>query len=142
MFDISVGLVAVAVAAIAVYLFIRASSESSSGERKEPSKFIEEEASPSLYRITPGERDRVQLPKTERHLKRSDLDRARSNIRTLTLQSELFSMMLKRLLGVFDFRISLIQWICEQDDGCPSLCHVASANDMADARRRYNRDLS
>ena len=102
MFDISVGLVAVAVAAIAVYLFIRASSESSSGERKEPSKFIEEEAPPSLYRITSGERDRIQLPKTERHLKRSDLDRARSNIRTLTLQSELFSMMLKRLFEAED----------------------------------------
>jgi hypothetical protein len=101
-FDISVGLAAVAVAAIAVYLFIRASSESSSGERKEPLKFTEEESSPSLYRITPGERDRIQLPKADRHLKRSDIDRARSNIRTLTLQSELFSMMLKRLFEAED----------------------------------------
>jgi len=82
MFDISVGIAAVAVASIAIYLFIRASSGSRSEEK--------------------GERDRFQVPKTERHLKRSDLDKARSNIRTLTLQSELFSIMLKRLFEAED----------------------------------------
>ena len=101
-FDISVGLAAVAVAAIAIYLFMRASSGSRSEEKEEPSTFLEEEPSPPLYRITSGERDRFQVPKTERHLKRSDLDKARSNIRTLTLQSELFSMMLKRLFEAED----------------------------------------
>ena len=100
-FDITVGLVAVAVAAIAVYLFIRASSESSGKERKEPS-FLEEDTSPSLYRITSEDRTRFDLPKTQRHLKRSDLDRARSKIRTLTLQSELYSMILKRLFEAED----------------------------------------
>jgi hypothetical protein len=101
-FDISVGLAAVAVAAIAIYLFMRASSGSRSEEKEEPSMFLDEESSPSLYRVTSGERDRFQVPKTERHLKRSDLDKARSNIRTLTLQSELFSIMLKRLFEAED----------------------------------------
>ncbi len=55
-----------------------------------------------MYRVTSGESGRFQVPKTERHLKRSDLDKARSNIRTLTLQSELFSMMLKRLFEAED----------------------------------------
>jgi hypothetical protein len=102
MFDISVGLAAVAVASIAIYLFMRASSGSRSEEKEEPYMFLEEESSPSLYRTTSGERDRFQAPKTERHLKRSDLDKARSNIRTLTLQSELFSIMLKRLFEAED----------------------------------------
>jgi hypothetical protein len=102
MFDISVGIAAVAVASIAIYLFMRASSGSRSEEKEEPSTFLEEEPSPSSYRATSGERSRFQVPKTERHLKRSDLDKARSNIRTLTLQSELFSMMLKRLFEAED----------------------------------------
>jgi uncharacterized protein (DUF4415 family) len=101
-FDISVGLVAVAVASIAIYLFLRASSGSRSEEKEEPSTFLKEESSPSSYKIASGERDRFQAPKTERHLKRSDLNKARSNIRTLTLQSELFSMMLKRLFEAED----------------------------------------
>jgi hypothetical protein len=101
-FDISVGLAAIAVAAIAVYLFIRASSTSSDKERKKPFKFLEEEASSSSYRVTSGESARYDLPKTKRHLKRSDLDRARSKIRTLTLQSELSSMILKRLFEAED----------------------------------------
>lgn len=101
-FDISVGLAAIAVAAIAVYLFIRASSTSSGKERKKPLDFLEEETSPSLYRVTPGESASLDLPKTQRHLKRSDLDRARSKIRTLTLQSELYSIILKRLFEAED----------------------------------------
>ena len=101
-FDISVGLAAIAVAAIAVYLFIRASSTSSGKERKKPLEFLEEETSPSLYRATPGESASFDLPKTQRHLKRSDLDRARSKIRTLTLQSELYSIILKRLFEAED----------------------------------------
>jgi hypothetical protein len=102
MFDITVGLAAVAVAAIAIYLFMRASSGSSSEKKDEPSGFLEEDSTPSSYRITTGERDGFKRPKTERHLKRSDLEKARSNIRTLTLQSELFSMMLKRLFEAED----------------------------------------
>lgn len=101
-FDISVGLAAIAVAAIAVYLFIRASSTSSGKERKKPLNFLEEETSPSLYRVTSSERASLDLPKTQRHLKRSDLDRARSKIRTLTLQSELYSIILKRLFEAED----------------------------------------
>jgi hypothetical protein len=100
-FDISVGLAAIAVAAIAVYLFIRASSTSSDKERKKP-KFLEEETPPSLYRVTSEGRTSFDLPKTQRHLKRSDLDRARSKIRTMTLQSELYSMILKRLFEAED----------------------------------------
>jgi hypothetical protein len=101
-FDITVGLAAVAVAAIAIYLFTRASSGSSSEKKEEPLKFLEEDSTPSSYRTTTDERDRFKPPKTKRLLKRSDLDKARSNIRTLTLQSELFSMMLKRLFEAED----------------------------------------
>ena len=100
-FDITVGLVAVAVAAIAVYLFIRA-SESSGKERKEPSRPLERETSTPYLRVTPEERARFDLPKTKRHLKRTDLDRAKSKIRTLTLQSEIYSMILKRLFEAED----------------------------------------
>lgn len=101
MFDITVGLAAVAVAAIAVYLFIRASSGSTGEEKEDIHQFLRESA-PSSYRVSSGKRDRIQIPSTQRHLKRTDLEKARSNIRTLTLQSELYSMMLKRLFEAED----------------------------------------
>lgn len=101
--DIGVGLAAIAVAAFAIYLFIRASSGSSEEERKGASILFEEEehARPSLSISAVGRSD-FKIPKAERYLRQPDVSRARSSIRTLALQREILSMVLKRLFEAED----------------------------------------
>jgi hypothetical protein len=100
-FDIIVGLSAVGVAAIAIYLFIRASSETSKAEPREEAE-TEKEITPSPPSVVPFRKGNFQIPDVEHHLNQSEVERARSSIRTLTLQSELYSMMLKRLFEAED----------------------------------------
>ncbi len=100
--DIGVGLAAIAVAAFAIYLFIRASSGSSDEERRRASILFDEEehTRPSLsISATSSE---LKIPKAERYLRQPDVSRARSSIRTLALQREILSMVLKRLFEAED----------------------------------------
>lgn len=100
--DIIIGLAAIAVAAFSIYMFIRASNGSFKEKRKEPIRDIESEFT-SSFRISPPIRDRnLRVPGVDRHLRPSEIQKARSEIRTLTLQSELLSMMLKRLFEAED----------------------------------------
>jgi len=97
--DLMVGIGALAVAAVAIYLFIRASG----GEAKKPEpEETVEEGTPLQPAPAAVQRGRLQLPRVERHLRQSDVERARSNLRTLTLQRELLSMVLKRLFEAED----------------------------------------
>jgi hypothetical protein len=100
-FDIYVGLVAAALAVGAIYLFLRASSGSSLRKKKDTSRSLTERTLSPSIRVS-SVKDNFQLPKIDRHLKRTDVNTAKSKIRTLTLQSELLSMMLKRLFEAED----------------------------------------
>ena len=101
--DIGVGLAAIAVAALAIYLFIRASSGSSEDERKRASiLFDEEEHTRTPLSISAVESGDFSMPKAERYLRQPDVSRARSSIRTLALQREILSMVLKRLFEAED----------------------------------------
>ena len=100
--DVTVGLAALAVAVLAVYLFVRASSGSSKTTKPgqdEGVSIVVDDFTSTRTRVSSSE---FQVPKIERQLAGSDVDRARSSIRTLTLKRELLSMVLKRLFEAED----------------------------------------
>lgn len=101
--DVVVGFAAIAIAAVAIYLFVRATSGTSS-EKQDDSLAITVDDGP-LSRpliVTSTDRGGLKIPQAERHLRSSEVERARSKIRTLTLQRELLSMVLKRLFEAED----------------------------------------
>jgi hypothetical protein len=104
-FDIAVGLAALAVAVFAVYLFVRASSSSGKttkpGQEEGVSIVVDNFTSPKTTKTRVSSSE-FQVPKIKRQLAGSDVDKARSNIRTMTLKQELLSMVLKRLFEAED----------------------------------------
>ena len=99
--DILIGIGALAIAAIAIYMFIRASGGELPLKRVKSKEEPPEE--PSAQPIQRAEAvSRPSLSQAERHLRQSDVERARSNLRTLTLQRELLTMVLKRLFEAED----------------------------------------
>jgi len=101
--DLLIGIGALAVAAFAIYLFIRASGGWSRTGRTEPeAKTVDEEAAPPQPIPPAPKGSGLQLPRVERHLRQPDVEQARSSLRTLTLQRELLSMVLKRLFEAED----------------------------------------
>lgn len=100
--DFIVGVGAIAVAVISIYFFLRASGGVSKSEPGEESEKPPKETSLTQISAVPLESGGLQIPAVERHLSQSEVERARSSIRTLTLQSELFSMILKRLFEAED----------------------------------------
>jgi hypothetical protein len=100
--DIYVGLAAIVVAGLAIYLFIRASGGTSGLRRQESRTEPERDyMSSSLREPRLGSRS-YRVPTTRRSLKRTDIDGAQSKIRTLSIQTELLSLMLKRLFEAED----------------------------------------
>jgi len=99
--DLLVGMGALVVAAIAIYMFIRASGGVAKKERAKLEAETLEEAPPQPVHLA-AEGSRPQLPRVERHLRQSDVEQARSNLRTLTLKRELLTMVLKRLFEAED----------------------------------------
>jgi len=100
--DIYVGLAAIVVAGMAIYLFVRASGGTSGLRRETPRADPERDyLSSSLREPRPGSRS-YRTPTTRRSLKRADIASAQSKIRTLSLQSELLSLILKRLFEAED----------------------------------------
>jgi hypothetical protein len=100
--DIYVGLAAIVVAGLAIYLFIRASGGTDSLRRRETRTDPERDYMPSSRREPRLGSRSYRVPTTRRSLKRTDIDGAQSNIRTLTIQTELLSLMLKRLFEAED----------------------------------------
>lgn len=99
--DIYIGLAAIAVAAIAIYLFIRASRGTSKPETGGPTERAEER-SPVLSPRPVSDVGGFKAPETQRVIGPSDVERARSRLRTLTVQRELLTMVLKRLFEAED----------------------------------------
>jgi len=100
--DIYVGLAAIVVAGMAIYLFIRASGGTSGLRREKPRTDLERDYMPSSLREPRLGSRSYRTPATRRSLKRPEVDRAQSKIRTLSLQSELLSLILKRLFEAED----------------------------------------
>jgi len=103
--DLIIGIVSLAVAAVAILLFIRASGGLSKKEQTGIEKTSEEEARPRpqpVQRALAVEGIGFQKQHTGRHIKQPDVDRAHSTLRTLTLQRELLTMVLKRLFEAED----------------------------------------
>jgi len=99
--DIYVGLAAIIVAAGAIYLFIKASSGSDTRKRESIGDIDDKFIAP-LLRESRSLTRRYRTSASESLLKRTDIDKAESKIRTLTLQSELLSIVLKRLFEAED----------------------------------------
>jgi hypothetical protein len=100
--DIYVGLAAIVVAGMAIYLFIRASGGTNSLLRKESRTDPERDYMQSSLREPRLGSRNYRIPETRRSMKRPDIDRAQSKIRTLTIQTELLSLMLKRIFEAED----------------------------------------
>ena len=100
--DIYVGLAAIVVAGMAIYLFIRASGGTSGLRREKPRTDPERDYMPSSLREPRLGSRSYRTSTTRRSLKRTDIDKAQSKIRTLSLQSELLSLILKRLFEAED----------------------------------------
>jgi hypothetical protein len=103
--DLILGVSAIGVAIIVVYMFVRATS---SGRPQEDSK--EGESPLQINEATPqrtgssgsGGQERLRLTQSTRALQDTDVERARSNLRTLTLKQEILSVIMKRLFEAED----------------------------------------
>ncbi len=101
--DILVGVAATLVTGFAVYLFWRATNGGPSVLRRErPQSDLQMDSITSSLREPRRGSRRYRTPTTRRSMKRGDLDGAQSKIRTLTLQSELLSLIMKRLFEAED----------------------------------------
>ncbi len=100
--DIFVGLAAIAVAGFAVYLFWRASSGSPSREDDEGVSILVEDEYTTRSLLSSPRRRQISVPEVTTHFQSTDIERARSSLRTLTLKKELLSMVLRRLFEAED----------------------------------------
>ena len=92
--DLILGIGALAVAAVAIYAFIRATGGTGGSQRQEP------EPEPLKVKVEPS--SRVKVPELERIAKCDQVSEARSKIRTLALQQEIITMVMKRLFEAED----------------------------------------
>jgi len=94
--DLILGIGALAVAAVAIYAFIRATGGTGGSQRREPGP----EPEPLKVKVDPS--SRVKVPELERIARRDQVSEARSKIRTLALQQEIITMVMKRLFEAED----------------------------------------
>jgi len=98
--DLILGIGALGVAAVAIFMFLRATSDASrSKQREEDNQIIDSE--PINLKIEP-DKGHVKVPKIDTITERTQVEQARSKIRTLTLQQEILGMVMKRLFEAED----------------------------------------
>ncbi len=99
--DLILGIVVIVVAAVAIFMFWRASG---SGKKKEPEEKKEEPIKaedPLTVELQLTDR-KVKVPPLEKKIAITDVEKAKSQIRTLTLKQEINSMVLRRLFEAED----------------------------------------
>ncbi len=99
--DLLLGIGVVVVAAVAIFMFLRASNW---GKKKEETAPIPE-SQPKTEQLNVGLKvteSRVKVPGLEKKIAQGDVEKARSQIRTLTLKQEINSMVLRRLFEAED----------------------------------------
>lgn len=94
--DLILGIGALAVAAVAIYMFVRATGGTGGSRQGEPRS----EPEPLKVSIDPSRREKV--PELQRLAKRDQVSEARSKIRTLALQQEIVTLVMKRLFEAED----------------------------------------
>ncbi|MBM3292741.1 hypothetical protein FJY84_08705 [Candidatus Bathyarchaeota archaeon] len=98
--DVIFGLALIIVATIAIYAFIRATK---TGDKKEKTEEQSIEKTTESKKIDVNlKENRVILPPIGRKLPINDIEKAKSDIRTLTLKQEITSMVLRRLFEAED----------------------------------------
>jgi len=99
--DLILGIVIVAVAAAAIFMFWRASGGTRKKEEEKPAVDPPKEVDPLRVELQMAER-KVKVPPLEKKIATNDVERAKSQIRTLTLKQEINSMVLRRLFEAED----------------------------------------
>ena len=94
--DLILGIGALAVAAVAILLFVRATGGTGGSQRGEPIS----EPEPLKVSVDPSRR--VKVSELQRLAKRDQVSDARTKIRTLALQQEIITMVMKRLFEAED----------------------------------------
>ena len=97
--DFILGMLVVAVAAIAIFMFWRASS--SSKKTKEKPQEEPKKEDPVQVELQLSEK-KVKIQPLEKKIATTDIEKAKSQIRTLTLKQEINSMVLRRLFEAED----------------------------------------
>lgn len=98
--DLVIGFAALVLAAFVIYMFVQATGgfKPTKKEESEESKEIKQ-SEPIKVNI---ESSRVKLPKLDALAKGAEVEKARSNIRMLTLKQEILSLVMKRLFEAED----------------------------------------
>jgi intein/homing endonuclease len=99
--DLILGVVVVAVAVIAIFMFWRASGGSKKEEATAKPETPPKEEDPLRIELQMTER-KVKVPPLEKKIASTDIEKAKSQIRTLTLKQEINSMVLRRLFEAED----------------------------------------
>ncbi|MCI0481533.1 MAG: hypothetical protein L0213_08085 [Candidatus Dadabacteria bacterium] len=99
--DLIFGVVIVAAAAVAIFMFWRASGGTKKKEEEKPSEDPSKEQDPLRVELQMTER-KVKVPPIDKKIASGDVERAKSQIRTLTLKQEINSMVLRRLFEAED----------------------------------------
>lgn len=99
--DLILGIGALGVAAVAIVMFLRATSDVSRKERTKNIDSQENNLETIKLKIEPEE-GQLKVPKIDQITERTQVEKARSKIRTLTLQQEILGMVMKRLFEAED----------------------------------------
>ena len=100
--DLILGVAVVAVAVIAIFMFWRASGGSKKKEEAAAKPEVPpKEEDPLRVELQVTER-KVKVPPLEKKIASTDIEKAKSQIRTLTLKQEINSMVLRRLFEAED----------------------------------------
>jgi len=94
--DLILGIGALVVAAVAIYMFMRATGGTKSSRQGEPGP------EPEPLKVSVDQSRRVQVPELQRLAKRDQVSEARVKIRTLALQQEIITLVMKRLFEAED----------------------------------------
>lgn len=101
--DLIIGALVLAVALIAVYVFWRTSNTGAKKKEEQAPKPEEEKAKDDALRVELQMTERkVKVPSIDKKITGADVERAKSQIRTLTLKQEINSMVLRRLFEAED----------------------------------------
>ena len=94
--DLILGIGALVVAAVAIYMFVRATGGTGGSRQGEP------RSDPEPLKVSVDSSRRVKVPELQRLAKRDQVSDARSRIRTLALQQEIVTLVMKRLFEAED----------------------------------------
>ncbi|MCX6648513.1 MAG: hypothetical protein NTV61_03895 [Candidatus Bathyarchaeota archaeon] len=98
--DLIIGIIILAVAAVAIFMFWRVSHNEKKKEEEKPAEEPPKE-DPLRVELQMTER-KVKVPPLDKKIAYNDIERAKSQIRTLTLKQEINSMVLRRLFEAED----------------------------------------